>query len=79
MNIVGILSSICLVLCGLPELYRGVKEGNIGASLGLLILWFLGEILGLIYTTYIGDMALIINYGFNTFIVGILLWMKIKN
>lgn len=78
MQKVGYLSSLFLVLCGLPELYRGLTQGYVGASFGLLLFWFIGELLGLIYTIDKRDTPLIVNYGFNTIIVGALLWLKIQ-
>lgn len=76
MNVVAAISSLCLILCGLPELIRGLQIKHVGASWGLLMLWFIGEVLGLIYTLYLGNLPLICNYGFNTVIVGCLIYLK---
>ena len=72
----GWFSTLFLVLCGLPELYSGLTTGTVGASYGLLILWFLGEICGVIYTIHKKDLPLILNYGINTIIVGTILLIK---
>lgn len=79
MRNIGYLSSVFLILCGLPELYLGLTTGNVGASYGLLILWFIGEVLGLIYTINRKDLPLILNYSFNTLIVGAILCLKINS
>lgn len=76
MENLGWMSSIFLILCGLPELINGLIRGKVGATWGLLILWFLGEVFGLIYTLSIQNWALMLNYGFNTLIVGALLFLK---
>lgn len=73
---IGYISTICLVLCGLPELYDGIKTGQVGASWGLLGLWFAGEVFGLLYTIPLKKIPLILNYALNTFIVGAVLCVK---
>lgn len=73
---IGFLSAFCLIACGLPELYYGIKTGNVGAGWGLLILWFAGEVFGLIYVIPLKKYPLIFNYAFNTAIVGAILCVK---
>lgn len=77
MKLVGWLSATFLILCGVPELYLGIKTGNVGASWGLLTLWFAGEVFGLVYTVYRKDYPLIANYLLNTCIVGCILGVKL--
>ena len=76
-QIIGYLSALLLVACGLPELYLGIKEGSVGASHGLLYMWFAGEVLGLFYVISVRKLPLIFNYGFNTLIVGALIALKL--
>ena len=76
MNNIGWISSLLLVLCGVPELYRGISTGHIGASWGLVTLWLLGEILGVIYTFNKRDLPLFFNYSLNTIIVGAIFIIK---
>lgn len=74
----GYISSFLLIACGIPELIKGIKNGEVGASKGLIYTWFAGEVFGLIYVTYIGDYPLLLNYGLNTIITGALSWIKYK-
>jgi len=74
---VGYMSSALLVACGIPELYLGIESGAVGASYWLLILWFAGEILGLMYAASLGKIPLLLNYGLNTIIVGAILMIKL--
>ena len=76
MQKVGWLSAIFLIACGLPELYVGLTTGQVGSSYGLIILWFLGEVFGSIYTMHKRDYPLFANYFLNTIIVGWILLIK---
>lgn len=78
MEHIGFLSSVLLVLCGIPDLYRGIFQKRVLCPWDLLIIWFLGELFGLAYVLYIGDKPLLLNYGLNTAITGTLLYMKRK-
>jgi len=76
MRFIGYLSAVCLILCAIPEIYVGLKTGVVGASRGLLYLWMAGEILGLVYTIWLRNKPLIVNYGMNTLLVGIIIAIK---
>ena len=76
MRYIGYLSGVMLILCAIPEIYVGLKTGVVGASRGLLYLWMAGEILGLIYTISLKNKPLVMNYGMNTLLVGIVIAIK---
>lgn len=77
MSIIAWLSSILLASCGIPELYKTIKQGKCGIGYGMLITWYLGEIFGLIYVIYLGNYPLTANYLLNTCIITILWYYKL--
>ena len=78
MRILAWISTISLVLCGVPDLIGGLLTKEVEVSLSLLSIWLLGEVSGLLYVLHKKDTPLIVNYGLNTIIVGGLLWMKLN-
>lgn len=66
-DIIGWLGSIFFSICALPQAIKSYKEkSSKGISKSFMILWFLGEVLTLIYillTTV--QIPLIVNYVFN--------------
>lgn len=78
MKALGWISSLSLILCGVPEVYAAYTSGTVGISWGLSILWFLGEITGLLYVINSRRFPLIFNYFINSILTGILLYMKIS-
>jgi len=79
MNNVGLIGSLLLTLCAVPELIRTVKDGRCHIGWGFLLMWFFGEVLCLFYGLDLNEIPLLINYTFNTFVVSIMLWYKFKN
>ena len=79
MNSIGWLGSICLALCGFPQAWMSIKNGNSdGVSPWLLWLWGGGEILTLLYVIGKLDAPLIFNYACNLISVGIIAFYKLK-
>ena len=76
MKTVGWLSAILLATCGIPELVKALNGNKIEAGWELLIMWFLGEFFGLIYTFPLNKIPLRFNYMFNTIVVGLLIYFK---
>lgn len=66
-HILGWIGSICLAICALPQAILSIKNGHSkGISLGLLILWFIGEICTLLYIIdSINSLPLLLNYILN--------------
>lgn len=77
MKTVGWLSAILLATCGIPELVKALNGHKIEAGWELLIMWFLGEVFGLIYTFPLNKIPLTFNYMFNTIVVGLLIYFKL--
>lgn len=78
-EVFGWVSSIFLALCGVPQAWKCFKEKHArGISWGFILLWFAGEIVGLVYTISIGAYPLIANYSFNTLVTFVILYYKIK-
>lgn len=78
MELIGWTSTAFLALCGLPELIKTLKTKQCTLTMGFILMWFLGEVLGVIYSFHTGKLPLMGNYIINTFGTGILLWYKIK-
>lgn len=80
LDIIGGLGSILLILSSVPQVIHTVKTKNVeGLSLGTLLFWFLGVLLMGIYVLYTTcQMPLLLNYGFNTLIVGLNLGLYFK-
>ena len=79
-ELIGILGSLSLALCGLPMLIKAVKEQHAkGVSSGFLILWLLGELLLVTYVLMTtADWILLLNYGFNVVLVTAIVYYKLK-
>tara|TARA_R110002020_G_scaffold373294_1_gene584731 strand:+ start:345 stop:587 length:243 start_codon:yes stop_codon:yes gene_type:complete len=76
MKTIGWLSAILLATCGIPELIKAINGNKIEAGWELLIMWFLGEVFGLIYVMPLNKTPLVLNYMFNTIVVGALIYFK---
>jgi lipid-A-disaccharide synthase-like uncharacterized protein len=78
MTLVGYLGGFLFAICAFPELYKTIVNKRCDIGWGMLILWFVGEVLMLFYSFWLADFPLIINYVSNFIIVTILLTFKIK-
>lgn len=79
MNIIGLTGSLLLTFCGVPELFRTVKDKKCHLGWGFLMMWFFGEVLCLFYGFDLNEIPLLINYTFNLLIVSIMCYYKIIN
>ena len=78
MELIAYIGGILLTICGIPEVIRTIKDKRCHLGWPFLLLWFFGEIFMLIYSLDLKSNPLIMNYLFNTIIVGIMLYYKIK-
>ena len=78
MNTIGLLGSLLLTFCGVPELIRTLKNRRCDVGWGFILMWFFGELLCLFYGLDLNEVPLLINYTFNLFVVGIMLYFKVK-
>lgn len=78
-ELAGIIGSIMLAICGLPQAVQSVKNKSSGGVNSLFLwLWGVGEILMIIYVSKtIKDPILLVNYLLNLIIVGIIAYYKI--
>jgi uncharacterized protein with PQ loop repeat len=75
---IGYIGGLLLAVCGIPEAYKTIINKRCDVGWGMLVLWFLGEVLMLVYSFWLADFPLIINYVSNFIIVSILLTFKLK-
>jgi len=76
--LMGWLGSICLALCGVPQAIQSWNDKHShGISWGMLLLWAFGECFALTYVFNKLDMPMVMNYGINIFVVGLMLYYKI--
>ena len=78
MSTIGLFGSLLLTFCAIPELYRTIKDKKCHIGWGFLLMWFFGEVFCLFYGFELGQIPLIINYGFNLIVAGTMLFYKIK-
>ncbi len=75
----GWLYSGAFALSALPQAVRSYKEGHSsGVADGTLVLWFIGEIAGLVYGIGLMQFPIILNCLINTIFVGVIVWYRIK-
>jgi uncharacterized protein with PQ loop repeat len=76
----GWVGAVCLTLCGLPQLYTTVRYKKVeGLSLGMLVAWHVGGVLTGIYIAITAfRWPLIFNYGLNTIVTSLLIYMYLK-
>lgn len=77
MNIFGLIGSILLSLCVVPEMIRTIQDGRCHLGWGFLIMWYLGEIFSFFYGVSLSEIPLIMNYGVNLFALTIMTYYKI--
>lgn len=76
-QILGVVGALILALASLPQALKSIVDGHSnGLSHGLLWMWFVGEILMLIYSIMQFDIVYLLNYMINLIFVLILLKYK---
>jgi uncharacterized protein with PQ loop repeat len=80
-SFIGIIGSLMLALCGLPQAIQSIKaKSSAGVNSLFLWLWGIGEILLIVYVLNTSnDLILLINYLFNVFIIGVIAYYKIND
>ena len=76
MELVGYLGGFLLAICAIPEAYRSWVNKRSDIGYGMLLTWFFGEILTLIYVLPKGDMPLILNYSLNILFICVIIKYK---
>lgn len=76
---IGWLSTIAFAFCTIWQAGLSIIEGNSdGLTKTLLIVWMIGEITGTLYGIGLREWPLIISYGVNVILVGIITYYKFK-
>lgn len=73
---IGLLGSLLLTFSAVPELIRTLKDKKCHLSWGFLLMWFFGEVFCTIYGFDLNEIPLIINYTFNLFVSGLMVYYK---
>lgn len=78
MEIIGWIGSVLFAACGLPQAVACWQAGHArGLAWGFLLMWFVGEILTLVYVLPKLDWPLIFNYVVNLVFLVIMLRYKL--
>jgi hypothetical protein len=75
----GILGALCLALCGVPQLLQVLRDGHArGTSAAFLGMWGGGcaSMLVNVLLLHASDIALVLNYVLNLFVVGMICLVK---
>lgn len=73
-QLIGYIGSLAYALCGLPQAYMSIKNGNSrGVSRGFAFLSLIGSALSLAYAVPKADYVLMLNFGCNIVVWGIIL------
>jgi uncharacterized protein with PQ loop repeat len=79
MEIIGWLGSILLAFCGLPQAIESYKtKSSEGLTWGFISMWFVGEIMTIIYILPQMVLPLIFNYTANIIFLSIIIYYKLK-
>ena len=79
MENIGWIGSLLLALCGLPQAIESYKtKSSEGLTWGFISMWFVGEILTVIYIIPKWHWPLIFNYTANIIFLSVILYYKIK-
>lgn len=62
MNLYLTVGSVLLALCGAPEAYKTYKEKRCDIGWPMLLMWFVGELLLIIFSIQTQQYILLINY-----------------
>ena len=77
MNTIGLVGNLLLTFCGVPELFRTLKDKKCHLGWGFLLMWFFGEVFCLFYGFHLNQIPLIINYVFNFTLVFVMVYYKV--
>lgn len=78
-TVIGWIGSVCFSICALPQAIACHKQGHgIGLNAWMLVLWFFGEILSLVYlVNTIILWPILVNYIFNLLCLVVILRYKL--
>lgn len=76
---IGLIGNLLLTFCGVPELYRTIRDKRCHLGWGFIIMWFFGEIFCVMYAFHLGEIPFMINYTFNLILASVLMYFKTKD
>ena len=77
-EIFGILSTLAFATCAMPQVVECWKNKHAhGVSIWFLILWFLGELFGMIYMIEVKNIIIFVNYIINMICTIIIAYYKV--
>jgi uncharacterized protein with PQ loop repeat len=78
METIGWIGSILLAFCGLPQAIESYKtKSSEGLTWGFLFMWFMGEILTIIYILPQMVLPLLFNYTANVIFLSVIIYYKL--
>lgn len=79
METIGWLGSILLAFCGLPQAIESYKtKSSEGLTWAFISMWFIGEILTIIYILPQMVLPLLFNYTANVIFLSVIIYYKIN-
>lgn len=78
MLIFGIIGGFLLSICIIPEVVRTIKDKHCYINGLTLFSWFSGCLLMVVYTIYIKDIPLLINYILGSLCLGVISYYKLR-
>lgn len=79
MDAIGWLSSACFMVCALPQVIKCIKmRSATGLSWAFLLLWFFGELFGIVYVLPKGHRPILANYAANAILIIVILVVKVS-
>ena len=77
-DFMGILGSLLLAICALPEFFYTIRNKICRVPSGLLYIWFAGEVSAFVYVVGKGDFILTANYFCNIMLLTPCVYYNIK-
>lgn len=75
----GWVYSLAFALSALPQAIKSYRDGHSrGVADGMMQLWMLGEISGLVYGFGIWQMPIVFNCALNTLFVGVIIYYRLR-
>lgn len=80
LELIGWIGAILFAICSIPQAYQCWKTKSAqGLSLSFLLMWFIGEVLTIIYVLPKWDLPLLFNYAVNILSLLVIFYYKVKD